>query len=147
VGNSLLVGKMQNDVDLAERYRKEANKFAGLARSALPGVFRDVFLVPAYWQLIGSLTRVVALVAVFVAGRIPVELRGSRNAPQWSMNRRHRRSGTSPGGCAQSRAKLSAHALRTPPSSSTMAARSSWAPVQSPDKLSWAISAIKVGGG
>jgi hypothetical protein len=74
VGNSLLVGKMQNDVDLAERYPKEADKFGGLARSALPGVFRDVFLVPAYWQLIGSLTRVVALVAVFVAGTIPVEV-------------------------------------------------------------------------
>jgi hypothetical protein len=73
MGNSLLVGKMQNDVDLAERYRKEADKFAGLARSALPGVFRDVFLVPAYSQLIGSLTKVVALVAVFVAGTIPVE--------------------------------------------------------------------------
>jgi hypothetical protein len=73
VGNSLLVGKMQNDVDLPERYRKQANKFADLARSVLPGVFRDVFLVPAYSPLIGSLTRVVALVAVFVAGTIPVE--------------------------------------------------------------------------
>jgi hypothetical protein len=34
---------MQSDVDLAERYRKEAYKFAGLARSALPGVFRNTF--------------------------------------------------------------------------------------------------------
>jgi hypothetical protein len=64
---------MQNDVDLAERYRKQAGKFADLARDALPGVFRDVFLVPAYLPLIASLTRVVALLAVFVAGTIPVE--------------------------------------------------------------------------
>jgi hypothetical protein len=68
-----LVGKMQNDLDLPERHRKQADKFADLARSALPGVFRDIFLVPAYSPPIGSLTRVVALVAVFVAGTIPVE--------------------------------------------------------------------------
>jgi hypothetical protein len=34
---------MQSDEDLAERYRKEADKFADLARSALPGVFRNTF--------------------------------------------------------------------------------------------------------
>jgi hypothetical protein len=34
---------MQSDLDLAERYRKEADKFAGLARGALPGVFRNTF--------------------------------------------------------------------------------------------------------
>jgi alkylhydroperoxidase family enzyme len=31
------------DVDLAERYRKEAGKFADRARTALPGVFRNTF--------------------------------------------------------------------------------------------------------
>jgi hypothetical protein len=70
VGNSLLVGKMQNGVDLLERHRKQADKFADLARSVLPGVFRDVFLVAAYSP---PLTRVVALAAVFAAGTIPVE--------------------------------------------------------------------------
>ena len=34
---------MQCEVDLAERYRKEADKFANLARTALPGVFRNTF--------------------------------------------------------------------------------------------------------
>ena len=34
---------MQSDVNLAERYRKEAGKFADLARTALPGVFRNTF--------------------------------------------------------------------------------------------------------
>jgi hypothetical protein len=34
---------MQNDVDLPERYRKQADKFADLARTALPGVFRNTF--------------------------------------------------------------------------------------------------------
>ena len=34
---------MQSDMDLAERYRKEAHKFVDLARSALPGVFRTTF--------------------------------------------------------------------------------------------------------
>jgi hypothetical protein len=34
---------MQSDLDLAERYRKEAGKFSELARSALPGVFRNTF--------------------------------------------------------------------------------------------------------
>jgi hypothetical protein len=34
---------MQNDLDLAECYRKEAAKFRELARSALPGVFRNTF--------------------------------------------------------------------------------------------------------
>jgi hypothetical protein len=33
---------MQND-DLPERYRKQADKFADLARTALPGVFRNTF--------------------------------------------------------------------------------------------------------
>ena len=70
VGNSLLVGKMQNGVDLLERHRKQADKLADLARSVLPGVFRDVFLVAAYSP---PLTRVVALAAVFAAGTIPVE--------------------------------------------------------------------------
>jgi hypothetical protein len=36
-------GQMQSDVDLAVHYRKEADKFSELARSAPPGVFRDVF--------------------------------------------------------------------------------------------------------
>jgi hypothetical protein len=48
IENSFLVGKMQNGVDLLERYREQADKFAGLAR-------------------------VVALAAVFAAGAIPVE--------------------------------------------------------------------------
>jgi hypothetical protein len=34
---------MQCDVDLAEHYRREADKFADLARTALPGVFRNTF--------------------------------------------------------------------------------------------------------
>jgi hypothetical protein len=72
---------MQSDVDLAEHYRKEANKFSEPARSVRPGVFSDVLLVLAYSPLIGSLTRVersaailaVALVSVFMAGMIRVE--------------------------------------------------------------------------
>jgi hypothetical protein len=36
-------GQMQSDVELAVHYRKEADKFSELARSAPPGVFRDVF--------------------------------------------------------------------------------------------------------
>jgi hypothetical protein len=43
VGNSLGAGHMQSDVDQAEYYRKEADKFSELARSAPPGAFRDVF--------------------------------------------------------------------------------------------------------
>jgi hypothetical protein len=38
---------MQSDVELAERYRKEADKFAQLARSTPPGAFSDVFLETA----------------------------------------------------------------------------------------------------
>jgi hypothetical protein len=34
---------MQSDLDLAERYRNQADKFVDLARSALPGVFRNTF--------------------------------------------------------------------------------------------------------
>jgi hypothetical protein len=34
---------MQSELDLAERYRKEADKLADLARTALPGVFRTTF--------------------------------------------------------------------------------------------------------
>ena len=72
---------MQRDVDLAEHYREEANKFSEPARSARPGVFSDAFLVPAYSPLIGPLPRLerstatlaVALAAVFVAGTIRVE--------------------------------------------------------------------------
>jgi hypothetical protein len=38
---------MQCDVDLAEHYRNEADKFDDLARTALPGVFRNTFKTTA----------------------------------------------------------------------------------------------------
>jgi hypothetical protein len=50
---------MQSEVDVVERYRKEADKFAELARSAPPGVFTDIFQEAAvqYLLMVSELKR------------------------------------------------------------------------------------------